>query len=83
MTQISFKFDTSLTHLGRKAMTTIRTITYGKRHFRAVAPALWNDLPLLIRNTETLARFKRILKTPVFIEYLYNMFGCCHSWSPE
>ena len=44
-----------------------RTILYGKRHFRAVALAFWNDLPLSIHNAETLTCFKRSLTTHFFI----------------
>ncbi len=46
-----------------------RTTLYGKRHFGAVAPTFWNDLPLSIRNAKSLACFKRSLKTHFFIEY--------------
>ena len=37
--------------------------TLGNRAFQSAAPKLWNSLPAEIRNIQTLASFKRALKT--------------------
>lgn len=42
--------------------------SYGRRSFRFAAPALWNALPLHIRQAESLFTFKRKLKTHFFKE---------------
>ena len=41
--------------------------TLGDRAFMASAPKLRNALPLEIRNTNTVDRFKRLLKSHYFI----------------
>ena len=43
--------------------------TYGDRAFAAVAPKLWNELLLQIRDIQTLDTFKTALKTHLFTEY--------------
>ena len=40
--------------------------TLGDRAFMASAPKLWNALPVEIRNTNTVDRFKRLLKSHYF-----------------
>ena len=37
--------------------------TLGDRSFHAAAPKLWNDLPGSIRNTQSLNKFKKAIKT--------------------
>ena len=39
---------------------------YGERAFKHAAPSLWNNLPESIRNANTLATFKKVLKTHLF-----------------
>ena len=39
---------------------------YGDRAFSVAAPTLWNALPRNLRNTKSLAAFKRDLKTYFF-----------------
>ena len=39
---------------------------YGDRAFSVAAPTLWNVLPCNLRNTKSLAAFKRDLKTYLF-----------------
>ena len=39
------------------------TSTYGDRAFSIAAPRLWNTLPLMIRNAQSVSAFKRLLKT--------------------
>ena len=34
--------------------TTTCTVTYGDRSFRAIAPKLWNQLPLAIRQSNSI-----------------------------
>ena len=43
-----------------------RTIRYGDRAFAKTAPALWNKLPVSLRQTTSLNNFKRELKTHLF-----------------
>ena len=43
-----------------------RTVTYGNRCFSTSAATLWNDLPLSLRKTKTLATFKKNIKTYLF-----------------
>lgn len=44
-----------------------RTATvFGSRAFSSAAPAIWNSIPLHIRNSTSLASFKRQLKTHYF-----------------
>ena len=42
------------------------TSTYGDRTFSIAAPRLWNTLPLMIRNAQSVSVFKRLLKTYLF-----------------
>ena len=44
------------------------TITYGDRSFAAIAPKLWNQLPLAIRQSDSVDSFKRSMKTYLFRE---------------
>jgi hypothetical protein len=43
-----------------------RTVTYGSRSFRVAAPTLWNALPEDLRHIQTVAAFKKLLKTHLF-----------------
>ena len=40
--------------------------TYGDRAFSAAGPKLWNQLPVPIKNSTSVAMFKRLLKTHFF-----------------
>ena len=40
--------------------------TYSLRAFSIIAPILWNDLPIDIRSTDDVNKFKSKLKTFVF-----------------
>ena len=44
------------------------TVAYGERSFAAIAPKLWNQLPLAIRQSNSVDSFKRALKTYLFRE---------------
>jgi len=44
------------------------TITYGGRSFAAIAPKLWNQLPLAIRQSDSVDSFKRAIKMYLFHE---------------
>ena len=46
-----------------------KTSSYGRRSFTYAAPSLWNSLPKSVRHAQTLASFKRSLKTYLFTEY--------------
>ena len=41
-------------------------LTFGSRTFRVAAPTIWNSLPADIRSSESLAIFRRRLKTQYF-----------------
>ena len=43
-----------------------RFFTLRDRSFHAAAPKLWNDLPGFIRNTHSLNKFKKAIKTFLF-----------------
>ena len=40
--------------------------TLSDRSFHVAAPKLWNDLPGSIRNTQSLSKFKKAIKTFLF-----------------
>ena len=42
---------------------------YGWRDFRVFAPFLWNDLPVFIRQTESIVNFKKRLKAHLFVRH--------------
>ena len=44
------------------------TVAYGKRSFAAIAPKFWNQLPLAMRQSNSVDSFKRALKTYLFRE---------------
>ena len=48
------------------------TIRYGERAFCAVAPRLWNGLPLAIRSINSLERFKKKKSKHFFVLYSDN-----------
>ena len=43
--------------------------TKGDRAFKKVAPTLWNDLPLFLKNAVSVDVFKKLLKTHLFRKY--------------
>ena len=49
-----------------RLITSITSTQYGQRSFSAAASELWNDLPLHVKNSQTLAQFKSSLKTHLF-----------------
>ena len=55
--------------MGNLEIPRTRTVTYGDRAFSAVAPRLWNELPLEIRNAQTVTIFKTDLKTHLFQQF--------------
>ncbi len=44
-------------------------VTFGDRSFSAVAPKLWNSLPLNLRCAKKVEKFKSLLKTHLFKRY--------------
>ena len=44
----------------------VKTCTYGQRSFSFYATKLWNDLPFYIKQSESIAIFKKNLKTFLF-----------------
>ena len=54
-----------------RLITSITSTQYGQRSFSAAASELWNDLPLHVKNFQTLAQFQVILKDSfVYISFL-------------
>ena len=49
-----------------RLITSITSTQYGQRSFSAAASELWNDLPLHVKNSQTLVQFKSSLKTHLF-----------------
>ena len=49
-----------------RLITSITSTQYGQRSFSAAASELWNDLPLHVKNSQTLAQYKTSLKTYLF-----------------
>ena len=49
-----------------------KLITKGDCAFKKVAPTLWNDLPLSLKNAESVDAFKKLLKT-----HLFRKHFCC------
>ena len=43
-----------------------KTVTYGDRSFSVIAPKLWNDLPIIIKQCSTVDSFKSRLKAFLF-----------------
>ena len=43
-----------------------KTVTYGDRSFSVIAPNLWNDLPIIIKQCSTVDSIKLRLKTFLF-----------------
>ena len=43
-----------------------RTVRYGDRAFSAYAPKIWNNLPLHVRESDSISCFKSRLKTHYF-----------------
>lgn len=50
----------------RLVVTVPKGKIYSCRNFKIVAPKLWNDLPVVLRNCDELNKFKRLLKTHLF-----------------
>uniref|UniRef100_A0A8C6VU81 Reverse transcriptase domain-containing protein n=1 Tax=Nothobranchius furzeri TaxID=105023 RepID=A0A8C6VU81_NOTFU len=50
-----------------------RLKTKGNRSFAAVAPRLWNSLPLSLRSVDSVVFFKKQLKTHLFKLVLYDL----------
>ena len=57
---------TSFSCLGYKCYIDVVNIQYGERAFCAVAPRLWNGLPLDIRSINSLELFKKITQSISF-----------------
>ena len=51
---------------GNLVCVSSRTKTYGERAFVVAAPTLWNAVPIVIRNSPSVAQFKAQLKTHLF-----------------
>ena len=56
--------STSEILLQQPRIKTLRTL--GDRSFTVAAPALWNNLPNVIRSTTSINSFKKLLKTHLF-----------------
>ena len=54
------------TNQGLLSVPKSASATYGDRAFSVAAPRLWNQLPLHIKNSESVNQFKSLLKTHLF-----------------
>ena len=57
-----------------RLQSSISSTQYGRRSFSSAASELWNDLPLHVKNFQTLAQFKSLLKSYLFTLAFY--FSC-------
>ena len=48
----------------------LRCNNYGWQYFRVFTPFLWNNLPVCIRQTESIVNYKKRLKTHLFVKHL-------------
>ena len=52
-------------------------LTLGKRAFSVASPRVWNELPINLKTSETIAIFRKKLKTYLLqIAFPPNIFGC-------
>ena len=50
----------------------MKSKTFATQAFSVCGPRLWNSLPGAIRSSDTLGKFKSLLKTHLFIKYVVN-----------
>ena len=50
----------------------VESKTFATQAFSVCGPRLWNSLPDAIRSSDTLEKFKYLLKTHHFIKYVVN-----------
>ena len=50
----------------------VKNKTFATQTFSVCGPELWNYLPTAIRSSDTLEKFKSLLKTHLFIKYMAN-----------
>ena len=64
----AYKLARSLRSSGQSLLQVpdVKTCTYGQRSFSFYATKLWNDLPFYIKQSESIAIFKKNLKTFLF-----------------
>ena len=60
-----------LSSLNLLSIPKTRTVTYGERSVSVIAPKLWNELPITIKQCSTVDSFKSRLKT-----FLFNRVYC-------
>lgn len=63
----------SLSSVGCYAVPFNKNKTFADRSFSAIGPRLWNELPIDIRQSETVDIFKKQLKTHIFKDF-YSLF---------
>ena len=49
--------------------------TMEDRLFMVAAPVLWNNLPLLVRQAESIDPFKRLVRVVYFLRHFVKIFG--------
>ena len=60
--------SSSTSLLERPGAKDIKTVTYGERTFRYLAPLKYNKLPENLRNIDSVSTFRSALKTHLFKE---------------
>jgi len=63
-----------LTSLANLIMLATRRSTLGDLTITVTGPRSWKSLPDVIRHNPSLAVFKRLLKTLLFIQSFYSLF---------
>ena len=63
------------THFGREPKLTVPYFhsSYGQRSFSCAAPRLYNKLPMYVKSSNSLFKFKKILKTYLFCMNDYEL----------
>jgi len=72
-------FSVAITHSSTSQLLAIQrhNLSFGSRFFRVFAPKIWNSLTPQIRQCQTLATFRRHLKT----NYFQSAFSA--TWRPS
>ena len=47
----------------------VKTVTFGQHSLRYLAPKIWNDLPIIVRNSDSIRAFKDNIK-------IWSGFSC-------
>ena len=74
---LTIKSPTRVLRSNKGILLEISNTNFSERAFSAAGPTLWNILPSQLRETRTIERFKKDLKTHLFCEtyqYICNFY---------